>query len=107
MSYYTEKGSFTHDGVRYDIEKAFELARTLPTQRFKVKDLKWVLAYDTPDPERVSRADLSAPILVALDKTGRLTVIDGLHRLTKAVQEGHTRIMGKYIEPSKLQLLRI
>jgi hypothetical protein len=94
---YEEEGSFTHDGKRYSLQEAFQSARVKPTKQVPVDDLKWVLAYDRPDPARLAAADLTTPVLVAPDRQGRPTVIDGLHRLTKAVQEGQKTIPAKIL----------
>lgn len=96
-STYEEEGSFTHDGKRYSLQEAFRSARTQPTKQIPVDDLKWVLAYDRPDPARLAAADLTAPVLVAPDQQGRPTVVDGLHRLSKAVREGRKTIPAKVL----------
>lgn len=96
-SSYEEEGSFTHDGKRYSLQEAFRSARTQPTKQIPVDDLKWVLAYDRPDPARLAAADLTAPVLVAPDQRGRPTVVDGLHRLSKAVREGRKTIPAKVL----------
>lgn len=99
--HYREGGSFTHDGTEYVLNDA--LAQTdgkRPTQH-RVRDLEWVLAHDKADPSRVRRADTSAPVLIAPDRRGRPTVVDGLHRLTKAKQQGMTHIPGHTIDLTK------
>ena len=103
---YTEHGSFTHDGVRYSMPKALSRSHKKKTRSFRVSDLSWVLKYDTPSPARVRKADLSAPILVARDKKGRLTAVDGLHRLSKAVQEGNSALPGKYLSQADLRMIK-
>lgn len=87
---YKEGGRFTHDGVAYDLDEALQQSRNIGT--VPVEELEWVLEHDTVDPSRVTEADLEAPILIATDKLGRKTVVDGLHRLYKAVQEGITEL---------------
>jgi predicted transport protein len=103
---YTETGSFTHDGTEYDIGKAFSLAKSKKTQPFKVSELSWVLKYDTADPERKKNADLNAPIMVANDEKGRLTVVDGLHRLARAVEEGVAILYGVFFDEKDLLSLK-
>jgi len=51
-----------------------------------VNEIVWVLQYSTADKDRVSNADTNVPILVTLDN-GKELVIDGLHRLRKAVNK--------------------
>jgi hypothetical protein len=90
--------TFTHDDQEYDLVGLLIDAALLPTQQFQVSDLTWIFEYDTPDPSRsIDRVDLDAPILVAHSKEGKLTVIDGMHRLAKAVKLGHETIKGIYI----------
>lgn len=88
---YTERGSFTHDAQEYDLGKVLTDSTINPVEEIDIEDLKWVLEEDTSwqdDPDRVARADLEAPGLYAPSKEGKTTVVDGLHRLAKAVQEG-------------------
>ena len=66
-----------------------------------------MLEFDTPDLKRKEKADLSAPIMVAKDKQGRMTVIDGLHRLAKAVDENVDKLKGFFITNKELKNLEI
>lgn len=100
---YTEGGSITHDGIKYNADAVFAIAENKPVYREHVKNLEWVLEYDTPDPARVAKADTSVPVIVALSKNGRPTVIDGLHRLAKAKTAGTEKLPVKFIERSELQ----
>lgn len=92
LSYREERGStFESNGIRYDLNKIFELVEDEPVQQIDVSKLTWVLQYTDADPARVKQADLEAPILVTRYQ-GKELVVDGLHRLTKAVQE-HRKIL--------------
>jgi hypothetical protein len=102
-SAYEEGSSFTHDGQEYSLREAFRTARTKPTEKMAVDKLKWVLQYDQPDPLRVASADLKAPVIVAPDRKGRPTVVDGLHRLTKAVQQGKKTLPAKVLTLGELK----
>lgn len=93
---YSEVGSFTHDGHRYDIKQAFQLIKGKKVRPFRIVDLKWVLKHDKPNRFRLANANPNVPIMVAKDSIGRLTVIDGLHRLAKAMQLGLTNIDGYF-----------
>jgi hypothetical protein len=82
--------TFTHRGKTYLLNPLLALAEKKPLQRIEVKDLQWVLEYDTPDATRKMAADLNAPILVVYEPEQRAeqyTVVDGLHRLGKAVDK--------------------
>lgn len=99
-------GTFTHNGIDYDINLIFKLTEHSKVVKFKVKDLKWVLEYDNPDPVRVDKADLSAPILV--HKLGNeLVAVDGLHRLAKAVRDGVETLPGKWVTDEMLKQAQV
>jgi hypothetical protein len=70
-----------------------------------VDKLKWVLQYGQSDPLRVASADLKAPVIVAPDRKGRPTVVDGHHRLTKAVQQGKKTLPVKVLGYGELKKL--
>jgi len=92
---YTEAGSFTHEGKEYDMEKVLRASAASPVEELSVEDLKWVLEADPSwkeNPDRVAKADLTTPGLYFPDKQGRPTVVDGLHRLAKAVQSGEAKM---------------
>jgi len=103
---YREAGSFTHDGVEYSLRKALELADAVPVRQYPVSKLKWVLAYDGPTQARVEKADLRAPVLLAYDQKRRLTVVDGLHRLAKAVESGRRSLLGRFLSKRVLSKAR-
>ena len=100
---YEEGGSFTHDGQKYSLREAFRTARAKPTKQVDVDKLKWVLQYDRPNPKRLASANLNAPIIVAPDRRGRPTVVDGLHRLSKAVQQGKKTLPAKMLTLRELK----
>ena len=102
-SAYEEGGSFTHDGQKYSLREAFRAARTKPTKQIDVDKLKWILRHDRPDPKRLAAANLAAPVIVAPDRRGRPTVVDGLHRLSKAVQQGKKTMPAKMLTLSDLK----
>lgn len=104
---YMEGGSFTHDEVLYDLRQALQLASRKRVRQFDVDSLKWVLRFDTPGQLRKAKADVKAPILVAPDKSGRPTVVDGLHRLAKAVELGLKTLPGRYLTSRDLLSLRV
>jgi hypothetical protein len=102
---YTEEGTFQHDGHEYDMGEIFKLAEKAPVTHVKVDDLKWVMAHAKPQTqERVLAADLSAP-LVIMKWRDKWLVVDGLHRLYKAVDEGVEELPAHVIQhlPPPLQ----
>lgn len=102
--HYTEENStFASDGKTYNLSTLFLLTRETPIQEIEVSKLTWVLAYDRPRPDRVHRADLSAPIMVTTYK-GQELVIDGLHRLQKAVNENKKTLPYKRVSDEMLAM---
>jgi GNAT superfamily N-acetyltransferase len=106
-SSYKEGGSITHDGVKYDFDKVLAMAETKPTKQCPVSKLEWVLAYDEPDTTRLKNADISVPVVITKSNNGKLTVIDGLHRLAKAVDKNVNSLPVKYITNDELQSARL
>lgn len=99
---------FTHDGVDYHLNTVFKAiaALKMKPQTFKTSDLEWVLAYDKPDPERVAKANPNVPVIVAKGATGKLTPIDGLHRLQRSVDEGRPTMQGFLVDQAILDTAR-
>ena len=75
-----------HDGKLYQLDTLFKLTKDRKVTLIPIAKLTWVLKYSTIDERRVKTADLNAPLLVYHDKKYGLTVIDGVHRLTKALR---------------------
>lgn len=97
MVYQEEPNStFTHDGQMYDLNYLLRLMADYPIVDIPVDELTWVLEYDFPDIRRLIAADLEAPVLVTWWED-KLVVIDGLHRMAKAMVLGHQTILGKYV----------
>ena len=106
-SYREEPGdTFTHDGKRYDINCAFALADRLPVRHVAVAALRWIQeppdGGEPPSDEgRIARADLAAPLLLTPWR-GRLAVVDGAHRLARAVRDGVTELPARTITEADL-----
>lgn len=106
--------------IDWDVEEIWAL--DLPAENFPIEDLVWHL--DVPiwphegDPytaspnsvmaepekhraefERIGRADLVFPIDILRHK-GRWMILDGIHRLSKAVMEGRQTIMVRKVPMS-------
>ena len=104
---YREGGSIIHDGAEYDFDLVMSLAEKLPSRPCAVDQLAWVLEYDTPLDRRVLAADISVPLIVATSEDGRMAVIDGLHRLTKAAGLQVKSLQIKYIPMAELESARL
>ncbi len=86
--YREEKDStFTHDGQEYGLNQVLAQVENQPTTTFRTDELDWVLSYTDIDPQREKKADITAPVLVAISDEGRPTVVDGAHRLAKAEEK--------------------
>ena len=94
--------SFTFDEKDYNINKIFQATEDAETIQIKVDDLKWILKYDDADPKRVKEADLDAPILVTKWRK-KWAAVDGLHRLTKAVEDGVDALPAKVVTKAMLK----
>jgi len=88
MSYQEGKDStFTHNGKEYPLDPFIQRAAKQRVVQLRVKDLKWNLDGISLNPMRVLHADTSVPILFTVDPQWGYVVIDGTHRLAKAVQQ--------------------
>lgn len=98
-------GTFTHAGTDYYLNPLLSITRNYPVNQFSVDALKWILdTYD--DGKDVEYADTSVPILVS--RWGdKFVVIDGYHRLKKAVQNGLETISGKFVDDELLSYFKV
>jgi hypothetical protein len=89
---YQEYGStFTHEDHEYDLNKMFKLVNGRKSEDFPISKLKWILKWTNIKSARVKKADKGVPILIC--KFGsRWIVYDGVHRLTKALEDGDKTI---------------
>jgi hypothetical protein len=85
--------TFTHQKKVYSLDVLFRASAHRRPHQFKIDLLDWVLEYTTVDEERVEAADISVPVLVFFDqRLEHWVVIDGAHRLTKAVRLKKTHL---------------
>lgn len=78
----------THNGKEYRLDTLFELIQNRSIVNVEVSKISWVLEYTDLDSDRVMQSDTGIPVLVYKDPEYGFTVIDGAHRLTKAVKLG-------------------
>lgn len=91
----------THAGVEYNLNVLFKAVDADPVAYFNVSDLKWVLKED-----RVSDADLSAPMLITI-WDHKYVVLDGEHRLRKAIKEKVQQVPGRFVSLDQLEKAKI
>jgi hypothetical protein len=96
--------TFESDGQRYSLNALFRAVALQPVLNIEVSKLTWVLDHVGRDQNqaRVQQADLTAPLLVAHYKGAEL-VVDGLHRLIKAVQLHATQLPYRRVSPTQLK----
>lgn len=102
--------TFTHYGKLYSVDKLLELTQDIPTEKCPVIQLMWILEYDHPltkeREDRIDRADLSIPIRIT-DSDRAPVVLDGIHRLRKAVRGCDSSIKVKKVSDEILTLCLI
>jgi hypothetical protein len=86
--YQESNSTFESNGITYDLNYFWKETHNDPVLQIDVNLIKWVLDYDKDnskeDKIRTDNTDLSAPLLITNDNNKEL-VIDGLHRLKKAI----------------------
>ena len=98
-----------HLGRQYRVDDLIELTKNKPVYNLPVEQLIWIFDYSTPDEARVLRADLKVPIIVIeekLENGAELVVLDGLHRVAKAVRLKKSTILARLITPTELKTLK-
>lgn len=82
---YQEEGEsiFESEGVKYDLNYILRNTNLIRPSQISPLRLQWCISKDL-DPVRVEKADTDVPVLVTIDK-GRLLVVDGEHRVSKAL----------------------
>lgn len=85
--YQEEKDStFTHDDVEYSVNKLLKETKDMEAEDYEVSKLKWILKHTDIDDDRVKEAKLKYPIII-IKWEDKLVVLDGAHRLQKAVDQ--------------------
>lgn len=97
----------THDGKEYQLDVLFQLTHGREIEVINIDELLWVLTHIDLDPDRVKRASLLYPILVYNDPTYGWTVLDGAHRLLKAVNTHRKTIQAIVVTDDDLKKARV
>lgn len=91
--------TFSVDGRTFRLNEILKRAHDLPVVKTAVKDLLWHMEYvktSKSDIVRVNNADLTAPLLLT-KHYDKIMIIDGMHRLQKAVIKQVHELPSKYI----------
>lgn len=98
-------GSVSHDGSKYDLNMLFKATAKQPLAYLKIADLEWILE-EGDDEERTEAADLKSPILVTEWKN-KWVVLDGFHRLQKAVSKDIEELAGRIVSAEQLEQAKV
>ena len=94
---------FTHEDTLYDLKALKAEMKTRKVEDIDIRSLLWILQFDQPKSrERMLRTDTENPLIV-LREPGRDVVLDGLHRLAKAQNEGKRTMPVRILTPEELQ----
>lgn len=92
-------GSFTHDGEEYYLNPLLRHTEEYPVQDIPVSELEWITK--DQEPEEFEYADTEVPILVT-PWEDKIVVIDGYHRLLKAIDRELEKLPAKVVPTSVL-----
>ena len=100
-----EESSITHLGFTYRLNPLLRIADGLPTDYLHVSEMQWLFhpaRIKRMDQERIARADLKAPLLV-LRFGNRIYVLDGAHRMARAIEERRYMLPCKVLSVTDLR----
>ena len=102
---------FEDNDKQYDIDKILNLAYFKSVKKIKVQNLTWILLrYDftiKDEMQCVKKADYNIPIIIYKDIEKRDVVVEGIHRLYKALQLKKKWIQVKIITIEELKSCEI
>lgn len=108
MKHYTEgaDSTVTHDGHLYQLDKIFKMTHRSEVIEVDIDKLAWIVEkHLSKDPDfmrRIHAADPDVPIILT-PWDGKWMVIDGFHRLAKAIFLGMKKIKAKVIREKDLK----
>ena len=94
--------------IKFKVSDIIDLAKNTPVKEIDPKSIKYNFSgRQDSDPsktkERVMKADLSYPIIVVKNKAGKIfAILDGTHRLEKALNLGLDKIKTKILDKEDL-----
>jgi len=109
LEFYQEEpgGTFTHDGREYLLNPLLKFTDKLPIKEISISELDWIIGNpDENDGRDVDDRDISIPVLVA-NYQDKLAVIDGYHRLKKAIKLGKKTLPTKFVSDRLLSYFEI
>ena len=113
MYRYREGGSFTHNGVEYDLDCVLEIVEDRQVEQYPLQKLRWILDemptgyFDEREQrDRTRLADVTVPVIIT-GSNESLVVIDGIHRLKRACELKMAFLPGRYISEEDLSTCEI
>ena len=97
MSEWNKTEWIFEDGTVITIHEVLALSRDIPVEILPTEEIEKIRTVDTLDETRVTAADLAYPLLIVEDEDRRW-ILDGNHRLQKAINEGHATIRAKILK---------
>jgi hypothetical protein len=91
----------THRKQEYRVDDLIALAKSKPLEQLPVSELEWVLPHTKVNSLRSNESDLRIPIIV-VKEPHKLVVLDGAHRLHKAIRTGVTELPAYVLQLSEL-----
>jgi len=102
---------FTLLGWAWDVDLATRLARRHPIRPAAIRTLTGVMGLIRIDPAHAAGADLAKPLLMVplpcAPPPANLLVIDGWHRIHRALELGMTELPGIFLDPGDERTCRI
>jgi len=98
--------TFTHDGVKYSVDRLIRLTKDTETETVDISKLKWIIPVSSLEQKRVAKADLKYPIIV-IKWHDKIVTLDGAHRVAKAVKQGKEKMQVKFATKSILDKCRL
>lgn len=102
MKYFEINSAITHNNKLYDLNKILKIVENKQPKLFPISKLKWILKYTKVWKNRIKKSSLNYPIIITKED-GKYIVIDGVHRLTKAINLNNRNIMCKYVSKKEIQ----
>ena len=84
------------DGTTIDIKEVLYRCRDYPVVDLLLEDIERIRTVEIIDQERVDNASLLYPILI-VEEESRRYILDGNHRLQKAINENKSTIKAKIL----------
>lgn len=98
--------------IKFDVEDLISKTAHLPIQNIPISDIHYNFAGRQEDPnktkDRVQKSDLKYPIIVVKNEHGKIfSVLDGTHRLQKAIEQGDKKINAKIVDKEDLYQYKV